>query len=328
MSDTARSRRTVLISENLAERMDHLHDRYPSVRFVTLPMEGGRMLPEYRDGEAMFRSAMSEELFDEILTAAAGLQWVQIAAAGFDWMGGQVLARRVAEGMKVTRSGNSFNAPIAEYAIGAMLSMARRLPEYYQAQQERQWIRLMATDFAGSTVGVFGTGAIGREVAWRAEALGAQVIGVSRSGQPVDGFAEVYPSTAMATVLPRCDYLVLAMPLTPETRHMFGAEQFASMKRTAVIVNVGRGALLDDDALIAALAGERIAGAVLDAFAEEPLPEDHPLWNATNAVITPHTSFRSEGNTQRLCADFCENLDRFLDGTPLVGTMKEPSLGY
>lgn len=319
---------TVLISENLAERMSRLSELYPQVRFVTLPMQGGRMRAEYRAAEAMFRSAMDERLFDEILEGAPDLRFVQIAAAGFDWMGGDVLARRMADGMLVTRSGNSFNAPIAEYTIGAMLSMTRQLPALYRAQQERRWIRTVARDFAGSTVVIVGTGAIGQEVAWRARALGAGAIGVSRSGSDVAGFDEVHAAGALGRVLPRADFLVLAVPLTAETRHMLGAEQLAQMKDTSVIVNVGRGALVDDDALVEALEAGRIAGAVLDAFATEPLPPDSPLWSATNVVITPHTSFRSEGNTDRLCADFCENLDRYLQGERLVGTMKEPTLGY
>ncbi|ROR73306.1 D-2-hydroxyacid dehydrogenase [Bogoriella caseilytica] len=319
---------TVLVSENLAERMPYLADRYPQVRFLTVPMEGGEMRSEYRDAHVMFRSAMSAELFDEILLGAPDLAFVQISAAGFDWMGGPILRKRIAEGMQVTRSANSYNVPIAEYVMGMMLSMARHLPTLLRAQEDHEWVRTTARDFAGSTVGVFGTGAIGREVAWRSRSLGAQVVGVSRSGVAVEGFEEVVTSAEVAGVLPRCDYVVLAMPLTTETRHMFGAEQFARMKSSAVIVNVGRGALLDDDALIEALESEQIAGAVLDAFVTEPLPADSPLWSTKNAVITPHTSFRSDGNTDRLCADFCENLDYYLKGEPLVGTMKEPTLGY
>ncbi|WP_164745283.1 D-2-hydroxyacid dehydrogenase [Georgenia faecalis] len=316
------------MSENLADRMPHLGEQYPGVRFVPVPMKGAELREEYLEAEAMFRSAMDEDLFDRIVDGAPKLSWVQIAAAGFDWMGGPALERRLGEGLQMTRSGNSFNAPIAEYAIGTMISMARQLPDYYRAQQEHRWARYVGRDFAGSTVGIFGTGAIGQEVAWRTTALRATALGVSRSGRPVDGFAEVHPSSSLAEVLPRCDFVVLAMPLTPETRHMFGAEQFAGMKPTAVVVNVGRGALIDDDALISALTSGQIAGAVLDAFVDEPLPADSPLWGTPNAVITPHTSFRTDGNDVRLCTDFCVNLDHFLAGRPLVGTMKEPALGY
>lgn len=320
--------RTVLVSENLATRMPHLEGQYPGVQFMTLPMQGGRLQQGYLEAEAMFRSAMDEQLFDSILDGAPKLRWVQIAAAGFDWMSGPALERRLGEGLQMTRSGNSFNVPIAEYVIGAMLSMARQFPDYQRAQERREWIRLVGRDFTGSTVGIFGTGAIGQEVAWRTTALGATALGVSRSGQQVDGFSQVHPAAALDEILPRCDYVVLAMPLTPETRHMFGAQQFAVMKPEAVVVNVGRGALIDDDALIAALESEQIAGAVLDAFVDEPLPADNPLWSTKNAVITPHTSFRTDGNDARLCADFCVNLDHFLAGRPLVGTMKEPALGY
>jgi len=320
--------RTVLLSQNLGERMPHLPEQYPGVRFVHVPMQGDEMRPEYLEAEAMFRSVMDEDLFDRIVDGAPRLGWVQIAAAGFDWMGGPALERRLGEGLQMTRSGNSFNTPIAEYVIGAILSMSRFFPDHQRAQERREWVRIVGRDFIGSTVGVFGTGAIGQEVAWRVSALGATAVGVSRSGRPVEGFAEVHAVGEAAQVLPRCDSVVLAMPLTPETRHMFDARMIALLQPHAVLVNVGRGALVDDAALIDALETERIAGAVLDAFVEEPLPADNPLWTTRNAVITPHTSFRTWGNDQRLCADFCENLDLFLAGKPLVGTMKEPSLGY
>ena len=165
-------------------------------------------------------------------------------------------------------------------------------------------------------------------MAWRVAALGASTIGVNRRGSTVEGFDETVSTDSIDEVLPRCDYVVLAMPLTPETRMMFTAERFELMKDTAILINVGRGALIDDEALIKATESGTIAGAVLDAFVEEPLPPDHPLWRARNVVVTPHCSFRTDRIMERLCADFTENLDRYLGGEPLVGTMREPSLGY
>lgn len=325
---TGRSTPTILISENMTGRMPTLGEQFPDVRFIEIPLEGGEMLPEYREAHGMFRSAMSEDLFDQILQEAPDLEWVQIAAAGFDWMGGDVLAARIADGLVVTRSENSLNVTMAEYAVGAMLSAARTMPQYHLAQQRREWARFMGRDFIGSTVAIFGTGAIGSEIAWRVEALGATAIGVSRSGKPVEHFERVVASGEFRSVLPDADYVVLVMPLTDETRHMFGAEEFELMASHAVLVNIGRGALTDEAALVQALDDEQIAGAFVDVFVEEPLPQDSPMWDAKNLVATPHASFRSTGIDARLEGDLVRNLRRFIAGEPLVGTMQQPALGY
>lgn len=321
-------RTTVLISENLSETMPSLPQSYPDVEFIPVPLHVNAWDDSYARADVVFRSGMDEELFERVLRTADGLKWVQISAAGFDWMGGEVLDARVADGLQVTRSWNSYNSSMAEYVIGAMLMMAREFPTLARAQERREWIRVTGKEVNGSTVGIFGTGAIGREIAWRTSALGATNIGVSRSGAAVEGFHENFSQAAVDEVLPRCDYVVLAMPLTPETRNTFTAERFALMKEGAILVNVGRGALIDDEALIAATGSGQIAGAVLDAFVEEPLPQESPLWSARNIVVTPHCSFRTDRIMERLCADFSENLDRFLSGQPLEGTMREPALGY
>lgn len=325
---TSPARTTVLVSENLVETMSTHVARYPQVDFVNVPLRRYEWDDRFAEANVIFRSGIEDRLFEEILGAAEGLDWIQISAAGFDWMGGETLDRRVAEGLQLTRSPNSYNASMAEYVLGAMLLLAREFPVLAAAQQRREWIRVTGREIGGSTVGIFGTGAVGSEVAWRVSALGAHTIGVSRSGQPAEGFSEVVSQERIDEVLPRCDYVVMAIPLTPETRHMLSADRFALMKPGAVLVNVGRGALIDDEALIRATSSGQIAGAVLDAFVEEPLPADSPLWTASNIVVTPHCSFRTDRILERLCVDFTANLDRYLAGESLLGTMKEPALGY
>ncbi|WP_166355236.1 D-2-hydroxyacid dehydrogenase [Phytoactinopolyspora limicola] len=321
----------VLVSERFAGFMiPRLSEAYPDLAFGEIALSDGTMRDEYLDAQIMLRSAMNEDVFRAVLDTSERLRWVQITAAGFDWLASDQLTRRVESGgLLVTRSVNSFNVPIAEYVVAAMFTVARRFPEFYEHQRVRHWQwGVEAGEIGGSTVGVFGTGAIGREVAWRCRALGARVIGVNRSGTPVEHFDAVVGRESFADVLPESDYVVLAMPLTPETHHMFQASELKLMKPDAVLINVGRGALVKEADLLEALNQQWIAGAVIDVFDEEPLGAQSPLWTARNALLTPHTSFRAVNNPQRLLADFQANLDRFLAGRPLLGMMKEPALGY
>ncbi|WP_434741240.1 D-2-hydroxyacid dehydrogenase [Micromonospora sp. SH-82] len=317
----------VLITPNLAELLPQLHERYPDCRFTAVA-DDEPAREEYFDAEVILRSAMNEDLFDVLLDKCQKLRWVQITAAGFDWVGGDAWHRRLDEGLIYTRSPNSYNVPIAEYVIGAVLLHARAFPEYRAAQERHEWVRVVAQDVIGSTMVVFGTGAIGREVAWRARALGVEVIGVNRAGTPAEGFERVEAYADHLALLPQADSVVLAMPLTSENRYFFDAERFAAMKETAVLVNVGRGALIAEDALVEAMQSGRIGAAVLDVFEEEPLPAENRLWDLPRTTITPHTSFRGSGNVQRLYADFCANFDRYRAGEQLLGLKRQPDLGY
>ncbi|MFF0717138.1 D-2-hydroxyacid dehydrogenase [Micromonospora sp. NPDC003816] len=317
----------VLITPNLDTLLPQLRERYPQCRFTPVS-EDEPVREEYLDAEVILRSAMNEDTFDELLSKCDGLRWIQITAAGFDWVGGDIMRRRLAEGLVYTRSGNSYNVPIAEYIIGAVLLHQRGFPALREAQERQEWVRLVGRDLIGSTMLVFGTGGIGREVAWRARALGVTVIGVNRAGTPAEGFDRVEPYADHLALLPGADSVVLAMPLTEENRYFFDAERFAAMQESAILVNVGRGALVVEDALVDAMRQGRIAGAVLDVFEEEPLPAEHRLWSLPNTTVTPHTSFRGSGNLQRLYADFCDNFDRYLAGEPLTGQKRQPALGY
>ncbi|GAA2594354.1 D-2-hydroxyacid dehydrogenase [Dactylosporangium fulvum] len=317
----------VLLTPNLAELLPGLRADYPQCRFTPIP-DDEPVRDEWLDAEVILRSAMNEDTFEELLSKCDRLRWVQITAAGFDWVGGEVWQRRLDEGLIYTRSPNSYNVPIAEYVIGAVLMHGRAFPALREAQQRREWVRIVARDVIGSTMLVFGTGGIGSEVAWRATALGATVIGVNRTGSPVAGFERVVPFADHFALVSEADAVVLAMPLTTENKYFFGAEHFAAMQTGAVLVNVGRGALVVEDALVAAMHGGQIGGAVLDVFEEEPLPPSHRLWDLPNTTITPHTSFRGSGNLHRLGADFRANLDRYRTGEPLAGTQRQPDLGY
>ncbi|GAA1324303.1 D-2-hydroxyacid dehydrogenase [Nonlabens tegetincola] len=300
---------------------------YPDLTFRTVPMDGP-IQDHYLEAEILWMSALSDEIFDEILAKNRSLQWVQLTAAGFDWILRDGLTARLENGLRATRSGHSFDTPIAEFVLASMFYHARKFPELVHAQRARQWTRPEADEIGGSTVAIVGTGSIGQEVAWRAKAMGSTVLGVNRTGTPAQGFDRVVPQSELKTLLPVTDYLVIAAPLTHETRHMIGTAEFDAMKNTAVLINVGRGEIVETRSLQDALRSGAISAAVVDVFEEEPLPSEHELWDVPNLFVTPHTSFRASGNLRRLETEFRLNLERYLKGETLAGEMKAPQLGY
>jgi len=290
----------------------------------------GRVEPRSEADEARWRELLSkaEVLFDFDFTNDAGLpdlaprvRWIQASSAG---IGQFVSQRRYHERMKgtvFTTASGVHITPLAEFCALAMLAFSRGLFHMQSLQARRHWERFAATDLVGRTVVVFGLGAIGRETARVARALGMRAIGVKRSVEGEDPSAhqvdELYPPTAFRNLLPRAEFLVLVSPHTKETEGVMGSREFDLLPRGAVLINIGRGALVDEDALIGALQSGHLAGAALDVFATEPLPKDSPLWTMSNVLVSPHSASTSDRENGRLTALFCDNLRRFLDGQPL-----------
>ena len=244
--------------------------------------------------------------------AARRLRWLHAMGAGVDWALGPELPRRVV----VTRSPGVFGPWMAEYVLAWCLSVTQRMAEYREAQVRREWIQHRAPErLAGKIIAIVGLGDIGRAVSRAAAALGMRVIGVTRSGRPVAGVERVYRSRDRRHALGAADFVVLVVPLNDATRGMIGAPELAAMRRTAWLINIGRGALVDEGALVQALQRRTIAGAVLDVFATEPLPPGHPFWSLDNAVITPHIS--GPNLPEEIAPVFNDNLARYLAGRPL-----------
>jgi phosphoglycerate dehydrogenase-like enzyme len=205
---------------------------------------------------------------------------------------------------------------MAEYVLGWCLWVTQRIAAYRDAQRRRQWIQHVPPErLAGKTLVIVGVGDIGRVVARAARGLGLRVIGVTRSGRRVAGLERVYPVRALRRALGAADFVAVILPLNERTRGLIGAAELAAMRPTAWLLNIGRGPVVDETALIHALERRAIAGAVLDVFATEPLPPDHPLWALDNAVITPHISGPS--TPEELAPVFNDNLARYLAGRPL-----------
>ena len=248
----------------------------------------------------------------ELYPMAGHLSWLQAMGAGVDW----ALVPTLPAGVIVTRIPGIFGAWMREYVLGWCLSITQRTETYRSAQRERRWRQdILPERLAGKTMAVVGLGDIGRTIAAGARTLGVRVIGVSRSGRPVRGVERVFRLPQLERALREADFVVAILPLTDDTRGLIGTRALAAMKPTAWLFNIGRGAVIDEPALIEALRARRIGGAVLDVFATEPLPLEHPLWALDNVVVTPHISGPS--TPAEITPVFNDNLVRWLAGRPL-----------
>jgi glyoxylate/hydroxypyruvate reductase A len=274
------------------------------VRTAATPAEASSLVA---DADILYAWNFPPELY----ARAGKLAWIQIMGAGVD----AALVPELPPGVTITRAPGVFGPWMVEYVLGWCLWITQRMAEYRAAQQARRWTRILPERLAGKTMALVGLGDIGRTVARAARALGMRVIGVSRSGRRVAGVDAVYRPSTLTRALGQADFVVLVVPLTPETRGLVGARELGSMRASAWLVNVARGPVVDEAALVAALERRQIAGAVLDVFATEPLPAANPLWALDNVVITPHISGPSTPDD--LAPVFNENLARFLARRPL-----------
>lgn len=205
-------------------------------------------------------------------------------------------------------------AMIADYVQAAFAMLAWNLPRYIQNQQARRWQKWGAERLEGKTVLILGLGAIGTEIVRRANAAGMKVIAIRRRPVEQDGVKHVATPDKLKEMLPQADFVVLALPLTTETHHLIDSGTLSVMRRDAYLINVSRGAIVDEHALASGLVDGQIAGAMLDVFEEEPLSPQSPLWQLPNAIITPHIASWSADYRVRAAAIFAENLERFLAG--------------
>jgi len=243
---------------------------------------------------------------------AKRLQWLQAMGAGVDW----VLVPELPSRVVVTRVPGIFGPWMSEYVLAWCSWVTQKTEVYRTAQRERRWRGdVLPGRLRGKTLTLIGVGDIGREIARVARAVGMHVIGVSRSGQRVPGVEHVYRPGYLTRALAAADFVVLVLPLTKKTRGIIDAEALAAMRPGAWLLNIGRGELVDERALVDALQTRRIAGAILDVFPTEPLPADHPLWGLDNVVITPHVAGPS--TVEELAPLFNDNLARWLRGRPL-----------
>jgi phosphoglycerate dehydrogenase-like enzyme len=268
---------------------------------------------------ADFRSGMLRDAWAH----ARDLRWIHHGGAGVDPL---LFPELVASDVVLTNSGGVYDRAIAEYVLGLILAFAKDLPHTLELQRRREWRHRETEHVDGRTVLVVGAGSIGREIGGLVRAAGMRALGVARHARPASrdsAFERVASAGELHALLPEADYVVLALPLTVETRGLFGAAEFARMKPTARFINVGRGAVADEAALVDALRLRRIAGAALDVFADEPLPSDHPLWNLPGVIISPHMSGDFFGWPAAISALLVENFRRWHAGEPMLNVVNK-----
>ena len=302
----------------------------PGARLVSVSLEGLSDSP-LDDVEVLLRGPMPAASFDRLLARSPRLSWVHSATAGVERL---LTAEAAGRDLVITNARGVFSEPIAEYTMMMILSVVRRLPELMELQRERTWQPLPARELRQVTIGIVGLGSIGRAVARLAVAFGARVIATRRdperpgSREPIpEGLDQVLSHDQLPELLAAADFVVLALPLTGTTDRLMDARRLAQMKRGAWLINVARGQLIDQSALLRALRSGSLGGAVLDTLWEEPLPPSSPLWEAPGLIITPHTSWSSGRVLDRSIELFCDNLARYRDGRELLNVVDREA-GY
>ncbi|MGE3246867.1 MAG: D-2-hydroxyacid dehydrogenase [Beijerinckiaceae bacterium] len=250
-------------------------------------------------------------LSDEIFAKGRNVKWVQALGSGVDGIVDQPSFR---EDILVTNMQGLHGPPCAEAAICGMLDLARAMPRVLDNQRNRRWQRFPVRLLDGKKVCIIGLGVIAEALAPRCQALGMHVTGVTGTPRDLPGFDAIVSRNAMMDVVRDSDFVVLLTPYTKENHHLANADFFAAMKKDAYLVNIARGGVVDEAALIAALQDKRIAGAALDVFETEPLPEDHPLWSLDNVIVTPHLGGFHDEYPQRALPILEHNIARFLAG--------------
>jgi phosphoglycerate dehydrogenase-like enzyme len=249
-----------------------------------------------------------------LLRSMPKLRWIQAMTAGVEgWLALPDLPERVV----LTCARGTHREAMPENIIGALLFVAKPYAAAVENQKQRKWVHNTAQPLTGKTLGILGLGAIGRDVARIAAALGLRVIGTRRRPDPVDHVARVLPPERTPEVLRQSDFVLLLLPATPQTENLIDAERLAMMKPGAWLLNFGRGHLIRDDDLVAAVEARKIAGAVLDVYRQEPLPAEHPFWSTEGIIVLPHIGGPHPQRDQFVARLFAGNLARFLDGKPL-----------
>lgn len=264
------------------------------------------------------------DLLEPAWEKATRLEWLHVAGAGVD---GALFPALVESRVTVTNAGGVFDSPVAEYAVTLLLALARDVVRTARLQAGAVWDRRPTRSLAGTHLVIVGAGSIGSAVARLARALGMSVVGIARAARDDPDYDAVLSAADLGRSLAHAHHVVVTLPLTAETEKLMDAEALGSLRPGATLVNVGRGAVIDETALLAALNEGRLAGAALDVFAREPLPPEHPLWHHPRVIVSPHMAANVDGVYDALVAQWRVNVARWLGGEPLLSVIEKQLYG-
>ena len=300
----------IVSSAKISERHQRrLTEKYPMDEFYFFENINDT-LHELKGAECLI--TFGEDLSEGVIQLADNLKWIQVVSAGVDLLPFPIIKQK---GIVITNVRGIHAIPMSEYTISAILQLARKTSDIFLNQLNSKWDRsIRVNEVYGATVGIIGLGAIGQAIAAKARAFNMRVVGINSDGRAVTDVDKVYRMSQLKELLSESDYVVVIVPLTAETRKLIGEQELKMMKKTAYLINIARGEIVDERALLNALKNRELAGAVLDVFSQEPLSAAHSFWKLDNCLITPHISGRSPKYMERALEIFENNLDRYLVG--------------
>jgi phosphoglycerate dehydrogenase-like enzyme len=320
---------TVLVlSANLADPDLKLLEQLPSETNIAVGNSAEAFERLAADADVILSWSASGKLLRDVFHMCPNVRWVHSRSAGLDTV---LFPELVASPVPLTNGRGVFSQSLGEFALGAILYFAKDFRRMIANQVAERWQPFDIVEISGQTVGIVGYGDIGRAVATRVRAMGMRILAVKRHGPPlynVDPLInQIYLPEQRTEMIAQCDYIVCAAPLTPETRGLVGEAEFAAMKPNAVIVNIGRGPVIDEAAMVRALTKKRIKGAALDVFDTEPLPAGHPFYHLDNVLLSPHCADHTHDWTEQAMRFFLAQFDRFQQGKPLENIVNKKQ-GY
>jgi len=318
---------TVLVLADPAEPQLAMLKTLPGSRSVAVGNTPEAFAGAAAQAGVILHWSASLEVFEQVWRMAPRVRWVHSLSAGLD---GVLFPALVESPVPLTNARGVFSGMLGEFAIGAMLFFAKGFRRLVRSQMAEVWEEFDTIELRNQTVGIVGYGDLGRAVAWRAHALGMKVLALRRRPELSrdDGCVQqIFTPDKMREMLARCDYVVASMPLTPESRGIIGPAEIEAMKPSAILINIGRGSVVDEPALIRALERKRIQGAALDVFETEPLPAGHPFYKLENVLLSPHSADHARDWKERTMQVFLENFERFRRGEPLANLV-DKKIGY
>jgi phosphoglycerate dehydrogenase-like enzyme len=320
---------TVLVlSANLADPDLKLLDQLPPETNIAVGNSVDAFKGMAADANVILSWSASGKLLRDVFAMCPKVRWVHSRSAGLDTV---LFPELVASPVPLTNGRGVFSQSLGEFALGAILYFAKDFRRMLANQQAQRWEPFDIVEISGQTVGIVGYGDIGRAVASRVRAMGMRILAVKRHGPPlynVDPLInQIFLPAQRTEMISQCDYIVCAAPLTAETRGLVGEAEFAAMKPTAVIVNIGRGPVIDEAAMVRALTEKRIKGAALDVFDTEPLPAGHPFYHLENVLLSPHCADHTHDWTEQAMRFFLAQFERYQQGKPLENVVKKEQ-GY